>query len=104
MFCVIQTAIGTKKEAKDLTQKLFEKGFIACAKMSKVESSYVWEGKFCQHKEYVLDFITTQKQLKAVQKAILAQHSYKLPEIIAFKPSYLSESYGKWAKKCVKEL
>lgn len=102
MFCVVQTTIATKKEAKTLTQKLFEKGLIACAKMSKAESSYVWEHKFCEQKEYVLNFITTQKQLKAVQKALHQAHSYKLPEFIAFKVDYISTNYGEWVKKSVK--
>ncbi len=102
MFCVVQTTTATKKEAKNLTQKLFEKGLIACAKLSKVESSYVWERKFCQQKEYLLNFITTQKQLKAVQKALLTQHSYEVPEFVVFELKYTDESYGEWVKASVK--
>lgn len=101
MFVIIQTTVSNKKEAKTLSKVLLEKKLVACVQISKVESSYVWKGKICKQKEYLLSFKSTKDRVSAVERFLLGQHNYELPEITIFETSH-SKEYGEWVKRIVK--
>ncbi len=101
MFVIIQTTVFNKKEAKTLSKILLEKKLVACVQITKVESNYVWKGEICKQKEYLLSFKSTKNNINDIERFLLGQHSYELPEITIFETSH-SKEYGEWVQRSVK--
>lgn len=99
---IIQSAFDSKREAKKIATRLLEKGLIACAQITKIESNYIWENEMQEAKEYLLTCKLCNKNAKKVIKFITKNHTYDTPEIISIKPKYISKKYKKWVKKCSK--
>lgn len=95
-YCVIQTTFGKKPDAKKLAKMLLEKKLAACAQISTTESLYFWEGKMIDDKEFVLELKTTQDLYPKIEKIILQNHPYDLPQIIMTPIKNGLESYFDW--------
>lgn len=95
---ILQTSIDSKEKAKFLAEKLLKKELAACVQISKIQSLYIWESKFENTKEYVLNCKISAKNRKKVMKFITKNHPYDLPEIIIIKPKYVNKKYKMWVK------
>lgn len=98
---LIQTTLPSKKEAKKLTGILLESKLCACVQYHKTKSQYVWEGKLCKAKEYLLIIKTLPHCQKAVEKLIVTHHSYQTPEIVCCQAS-ASAPYFHWLKQSIR--
>lgn len=96
---IVQTTCGSKKEAKKIAKILIDKKLAACVQVSKIESFYTWENRFCEDKEYLLGIKTKKENYKKIQRKIKENHSYDVPEIIGLDITKISQDYKKFIKE-----
>lgn len=91
-----------KQQAMDIAAHLLKKKLIACANIIPSTSMYLWEGKLETIEEQIILAKTTDKKYKAIEKAVLALHSYTCPCITAWKIPHVNSAYKKWVSSMVK--
>jgi len=87
--------------ADELAAHIIDMGLAACVQITPITSHYIWEGQRQIAQEFKLDFKTHPALRVQIEKAVLAAHSYELPEII-FTPITASADYANWVKDAVK--
>lgn len=100
-FIIINTTCKNASEAKKIAKILLEKKLTACIQMQKIESSFFWQEKICHSKEILLTIKTKIALYQEIEKEILANHSYKIPEIIAINIENGHKKYLKWLKASI---
>lgn len=90
---VVQTTCSNKKEAKSIAKSLIENKLAACIQISKIESFYMWEDKFCNDEEVLLSIKTKKKNFQKIKSKIKELHSYDVPEIISICIDEASKGY-----------
>lgn len=96
MYIIIKTTTQTKEEAQKIMQILLNKKLAACIQVKEIESFYIWEGQFNNDKEYELSIKTKNTLYKEIEKEILTNHSYKVPQILVINISDGYNEYLKW--------
>ena len=98
------TTVTKKADATKITKALLSKKLAACVTtLPQGESHYVWKGKLCVEKEYVLLIKTMASAFEKLRRALEEVHPYDCPEIVGVEMEKLSKSYGDWLKGNVKE-
>jgi periplasmic divalent cation tolerance protein len=83
-YIQVLTTTGTKTSADKMAKPLIGKGLAACVQvLGPVSSTYGWKGKVEHGSEWLCMVKTTGSKYKAVERAIRANHSYEIPEIIS---------------------
>ncbi len=98
---LILVAVGNHTEAKIIARQLVEQRLAACVGILKQQSIYRWEGKVTDDDEYLLSVKTTRERFNAVRDAVLALHSYDVPEIISVSIAEGSAAYLDWISESV---
>ena len=91
-----------KKEATHIADQLLQKKLIACANIFPSTSMYVWKEKLKTAEEFIILAKTLEEKYPALEKEVLAIHSYKCPCISAWKIDNANSTYETWVKKMVK--
>ena len=72
------------EEAREISRGLLGEGLIACASIVQpVESWFVWKEQIEEVQEVQIFLKTTLEKYVEVEKWIVANHSYEVPEIVA---------------------
>jgi periplasmic divalent cation tolerance protein len=79
---VVTTACANETEAENITAILLERKFAVCVQMFPVNSRYAWKGELCSDKEILLFIKCRRDNYGDIERAILENHSYELPEIL----------------------
>jgi periplasmic divalent cation tolerance protein len=93
---LVQTTCPDVETARQLTGQLLEQRLATCINLvNNVESHYSWEGKRKQGTETLMLIKAPALKYQALEAAILKDHPYELPEIIAVSlnaglPAYLN--------------
>jgi periplasmic divalent cation tolerance protein len=96
---VIQTAIGSQAEAKELAKKIIDAKLAACVQIiPSITSIYFWKGKLEESDEWLLNIKTTTDAAFAF---IEQWHPYETPEILSFSAD-VNSSYEKWMTEQIK--
>ncbi|HOW87140.1 MAG TPA: divalent-cation tolerance protein CutA [Candidatus Omnitrophota bacterium] len=102
-FCVLTTVPKISK-ARSLAGLLISKRLAACVQiLPGLESHYRWRGKKETAKEILLLIKTRASAYKKLEKAILQNHPYEVPEIVAFPITKGSKTYLDWIDAEVKK-
>ena len=99
MATELRVALSTcpPAEAEALAQALVEAGVAACVNVvPAVTSVYRWEGKIQREGEALLIMKTTAGRLEALKAALLARHSYEVPEFVVLAVDAVHVPYGNW--------
>ena len=106
---VLLVTCASRAEARRIARALVEKKLAACVNVlsAPVDSVYRWKGNVESAREWLLLIKTSRRRFAALQKEIVRQHSYEVPEVIALpiatgSPAYLiwlAESVGKKREK-----
>lgn len=95
-YCVIITAVDDKDEAIRLSRLLVSQKLAACIQHIDVDSFFTFEGKPYEDEE-ILMVIKTRTELYAkIQAVLLAEHPYKLPEMLCLPINDGLPAYFKW--------
>jgi len=96
---VVITTSPSIEEAESLAEKLVTEKLAACVQVSpQMRSFYFWQGEVQKEGECLLLIKTLPAKYDAVEAFIRANHSYSVPEIVAFDAARISESYSNWMK------
>ncbi len=94
-YDIILTTTGSKEEADRLAEMLVSRQLAACVQVINIGSTYMWQGKITQEAEFLLLIKTASHLYSEVEKIIVENHSYEIPEIIQIPivqglPAYLA--------------
>jgi periplasmic divalent cation tolerance protein len=96
VFCTCSDS----KSAKLIARSLVEKKAAACVNVVRLEESfYRWKGKVENAKEYLLIVKIANKKYLRVEREIMRNHPYDVPEIIAVKVAAGSRKYVRWVER-----
>ena len=94
---VVLVTASSEEEAVRIGRKLVEDRLAACANIvPKIRSIFQWEGKVAEERECLVILKTRGELLSEVEGAVLALHSYQVPEIIALPIEGGSAPYLEW--------
>jgi len=97
-FCLILTS-SSPKEAQSMAEMLVARHLAACVQMLPIHSRYLWEGSMVRDDEVLLLIKTRSELYVQVEAAILAAHSYDLPEIIQLPIERGYPPFLEWVKE-----
>ena len=93
---IIKTTYPKLNQAKNLAKILLTKKLAACVQFSKIESLYQWQNKIVAEKEILVVIKTKANLYQKIEKEILQNHPYKIPQIIWFKVDGGFKAYFDW--------
>ena len=96
---VVMTTTPDAEEAERLAHAIVDERLAACVQiMPKMTSVYFWEGGVQKEPEHLLLIKTLEGKFEALEKFILENHSYDVPEIVALSSMHVSDSYNGWLR------
>lgn len=96
LYSLIITTIDDATRARAIAASLLEKRLAACVQIFPVESHFVWQDKVQCEAEHVLHIKARTEDFEALRNAILAAHSYDVPEIIRLDITAGHKPYLDW--------
>ena len=98
-FVLCLTTIDSASKADELAAMIVKSRLGACVTINQVHSIYFWEDEIKKEPEYQLMIKTQSALTDKLQKFILENHSYDLPEII-FVPIFDgNKNFFNWLSK-----
>lgn len=101
---MIQLALVTcpPEKAEELARTLVELRVAACVNLlPQLRSVYRWQGAVCADDEVLLLIKTTAERFEALRDAVLSNHPYELPEVLAVDVAAGHPPYLDWIAACV---
>ena len=95
-YVVAISTASSKEEAHKLAAALVGEKKAACVQMMPIDSCYFWEGKVNNDPEILLLIKARKSHSKDIKRIIMANHSYKVPEIIFLDVTDGSSDYFNW--------
>jgi len=81
---VALSTVATAEDAERIARSLVEKGVAACVNVVPgVVSFYRWKGRLERDAEVLLVIKTRGERFEALKAALLAEHPYEVPELVA---------------------
>lgn len=93
---VVLIAAGSATEAQAIARHLVEQRLAACVQRTAISSTYRWQGKIEEADEILLLAKTRASLFPALEQAVLALHSYTVPEILCLPVSEGHAPYLDW--------
>jgi periplasmic divalent cation tolerance protein len=91
-----------RREGEEIAQMLVERELAACAQITgPITSIYRWEDAVERAEEWLLLAKTSAGRYQALEDAIVAAHSYEVPEVVAVPIERGSEAYLRWLSRSV---
>jgi periplasmic divalent cation tolerance protein len=95
-YCMVITTAGSQEEGERLAAKLVEEQLAACVQMTKITSTYAWQGVVHKEPEWLLLIKTRVDLYEQVEEALSTHHSYETPEIVQVPIMQGLASYFGW--------
>ncbi len=94
---VVLITAADKRQALKIGKAAVEARLAACVNiLPRIRSVYRWNRKVVVGDEALLILKTTDERYRALEKLILALHSYQVPEVIALPIKRGSKQYLGW--------
>ena len=100
---VALSTVATTEDAERIARSLVEKGVAACVNVVPgVVSFYRWKGRLERDAEVLLVIKTRGESFEALKTALLAEHPYEVPELVALPIAAGHEPYLAWLADSVR--
>lgn len=100
---IVLTTTPNIEEAEFLAEKIVAEKLAACVQiMPEMKSFYFWEEAVQKEPEHLLLIKTLPEKFDDLEKFILKNHSYEVPEIVAISAEKVSTSYLGWMQDYLK--
>jgi len=93
---MVVTTCGDEASARAIARALVEDRLAACVQMLPISSVYSWRGEVREEGEVLLLIKAQAADWPALERALLAAHSYEVPEILRFDASAGHAPYLDW--------
>ncbi|MBK7706749.1 MAG: divalent-cation tolerance protein CutA [Acidobacteria bacterium] len=94
---VVLTTTPSIAEAESLARKIVESRLAACVQiLPAMASVYIWNGSVQSDTEHLLLIKTLAEKYPELERFIVSNHSYEVPEIVALNADQVSKSYLGW--------
>jgi periplasmic divalent cation tolerance protein len=94
---VVFVTAANKRQALKIGKVAIDSRLAACVNViPSIQSVYRWKGKVIVGEEALVIVKTTDERYPALEKLIMAAHSYEVPEIIALPIKRGSKQYLGW--------
>jgi periplasmic divalent cation tolerance protein len=91
------STVATAEDGERIARSLVEKGVAACVNVVPgVVSFYRWKGRLERDAEVLLVIKTRGERFEDLKAALLAEHPYELPELVALPIAAGHERYLEW--------
>jgi periplasmic divalent cation tolerance protein len=81
-YATVTTACADDAEAGKIAEVLLGRKLAACVQTLPIGSRYVWKGEMRADREVLLLIKCRRDRYADIERAILENHSYELPEIL----------------------
>ena len=96
-LAIVLTTVSNDTEAESLSDLLVKSNYAACVNiLPNIRSKYFWKDKLQITNEVMLMIKTKKDYFKQLEKLIIANHSYQVPEILCINAADVSEEYESW--------
>ncbi|MGN1379408.1 MAG: divalent-cation tolerance protein CutA [Bacilli bacterium] len=95
-YIMITTTFDNEAEANKIIELLLEKRLVSCCQLRNITSSYHWKGKIEHTDEFLLQMKSKKELFKEIEQVILNNHSYEIPQIVAYDISLGYQDYLNW--------
>ena len=100
-YCIVKITFKNKDEAKKTAEILLQSKLIACAQISIIDSFYYWNKKIENEQEFLLSVKTKNICYNNIEKIIIENNSYDLPQIITIPIVSGYKPYFEWIDSCL---
>ena len=101
---VVLCTVASAEQAERIASAAVERRLAACANLVPVTSVYRWKGELERSAEVLLVLKTTREGFEPLREAILALHTYEVPELIALPIEAGHAPYLAWIDENVAPL
>ncbi len=98
-YIMVTTTTDSKEEATKIIDALLDKRLVSCCQINPIHSQYYWHNKQEETDEYIIHMKSKRKLYKEIEKVILENHSYEVPQIVAYDIAAGLDSYLKWIEE-----
>ena len=98
-FCLVLTTCPNQREADVHAKAIVEKRLGACVQSSAINSHYMWAGEVQSETEVLLLIKTTCARYEALERYLVAAHSYDVPQIIRIPVAGGLNAYLDWVRQ-----
>lgn len=96
---VVLTTLKTVSQARRLVRRLMARRLIACGTiLPRAWSVYRWKARVEEEQEVVVLLKTTGRRWRALEAAIVAEHPYQVPELLALPVKAGLGPYVAWVR------
>ena len=99
---VIETSSDSKQVLTKLSKIIINNRLSPCVNILKIKSTYIWENKIVEQKEYKLSIKTVEKHKDEIAQIVKENHNYEVFELSQYKLNDLNPNYTKWFKRELK--
>ena len=94
---IVLTTCPDGSEAQTLAKSIVNSRLAACVQvLPKMTSVYIWENEVREESEHLLLIKTLPERWNELKNLILAEHSYSVPDIVAFESTHVLDAYSEW--------
>ncbi|GGK78512.1 divalent-cation tolerance protein CutA [Ornithinimicrobium pekingense] len=95
-----RVAVPDAESARRLADDLVGRQLAACVQvLGPMMSFYTWEDEVQHHEEWLLLAKTTAQSFPELAEAVVSQHRYDVPEVIAVPVTQALSSYASWVRR-----
>ncbi len=99
---LVLTTLPSAADHETFAAAIVEKKLAACVQiLPEMTSVYVWKGKVEKDDERLLLIKTLPERLDELERFIVENHPYEVPEIIAIAADKVSAAYAEWLNAAV---
>ena len=84
--------------ARAFARTLVERRMAACVNLLPIASVYRWRGALEEAREVLLIAKTSAARLSALERHVVAEHPYEVPECVALDPARVEPRYLAWLR------
>ena len=98
-YAIVFTTAASEEEANKIANALLGARVASCVQMTNTHSAYHWKGKIEYAPEVHLTIKTRDELYPQVQKIIVDNHSYEVPQIVKIPITDGLPAYLDWIKE-----
>ena len=103
-FVIVSTTTPTREDADSLARLLVNEHAAACVQvLGPVASTYRWKGELEASEEWLLLIKSAHSRVTLIERLILENHTYEVPEILVSPVVGGNDSYLAWIDEAVSE-